>query len=192
MVKNRKLKIAVWHNLPSGGGKRALYQHVKGLTERGHSVESWCPSSANTTYLPLTDFAAEHVLPFEWENPSASGRLKNILYPYRSIETKLRAMKRHSAECAEEISAKNFDVLFANTCMFFRVPFVARTMNAKRLPAVLYLQEPYRWLYEALPDFPWVALPSAESLYSAPKNLKRFLRDSILFAVLDSRREKNA
>jgi len=35
------MKIAVWHNLPSGGGKRALYHHVRGLVERGHRVESW-------------------------------------------------------------------------------------------------------------------------------------------------------
>jgi len=34
-----RLKIAVWHNLPSGGGKRALYQHVKGLVDRGHDLE---------------------------------------------------------------------------------------------------------------------------------------------------------
>src|SRR5258708_7701650 len=26
-----RMKIAVWHNLPSGGGKRALHDHVRGL-----------------------------------------------------------------------------------------------------------------------------------------------------------------
>jgi hypothetical protein len=30
------MKIAVWQNLPSGGGKRALYYHVRGLVELGH------------------------------------------------------------------------------------------------------------------------------------------------------------
>src|SRR6266446_7167318 len=46
------VKIAVWHNLPSGGGKRALYYHVRGLVERGHTVESWCPPTADQSYLP--------------------------------------------------------------------------------------------------------------------------------------------
>jgi hypothetical protein len=32
------MKIAVWYNLPSGGAKRALYYHVRGLVERGHTV----------------------------------------------------------------------------------------------------------------------------------------------------------
>jgi len=36
------MRIAVWHNLPSGGAKRALYDHVRGLVDRGHSIESWC------------------------------------------------------------------------------------------------------------------------------------------------------
>jgi hypothetical protein len=31
------MKIAVWHNLGSGGGKRALYDHVVGLLARGHT-----------------------------------------------------------------------------------------------------------------------------------------------------------
>lgn len=173
----QKLKIAVWHNLPSGGGKRALYQHVKGLTERGHTVEAWCPSSADTAYLPLGDFIKEHILPFDWEDPPASGRLQNLLYPYRAVQTKLLAMERHCALCAEQIMSKGFDVLFANSCMFFRVPPLGRMVAA--VPSVLYLQEPYRWLYEALPKLPWLGMPRAESYPFSPKNLRRYLRDVV-------------
>ena len=57
------MKIAVWHNLPSGGGKRALYNHVRGLRERGHTLESWCPPTADQNYLPLSELIAEHVVP---------------------------------------------------------------------------------------------------------------------------------
>ncbi len=177
MKNNRKLKIAVWHNLPSGGGKRALYHHVEGLTKRGHAVEIWCPPIADTAYLPLTDFAVENILPFEWEFPSESGRINNILYPYREIQTKLLAMERHCALCAEQIISKNFDVLFANSCLLFRTPPLARMV--KNIPSILYLQEPYRWLYEALPNLPWLALHGAGTSPFSPKNLRRHLRDLI-------------
>ena len=60
-----KMRIAVWHNLPSGGGKRALYYHVRGLVEKGHSVEAWCPSTSDRNYLPLSELITEHVVPIE-------------------------------------------------------------------------------------------------------------------------------
>src|SRR5438270_5425310 len=46
------MKIAIWHNLPSGGAKRALHDQVVGLKARGHELEVWCPSSADPNYLP--------------------------------------------------------------------------------------------------------------------------------------------
>jgi hypothetical protein len=35
------MKIAVWHNLHSGGGSRALQYHIQGLISAGHEVEIW-------------------------------------------------------------------------------------------------------------------------------------------------------
>jgi len=173
----KKLRIAIWHNLPSGGAKRALYEHVKGLVGRGHYIEIWCPSTADPNYLPLSEFAQEHVLPFDWQSPAQAGRMENILYPYRSIATKLEAMERHCLACAKEISAGKFDVLFVAPCLFFRSSPLGRML--KPLPSVYYLQEPYRWLYEALPSLPWLALPDAVSSPYTPKNIKVFLRDLI-------------
>lgn len=187
----RKLNIAVWHNLPSGGGKRALYQHVKGLTERGHNVEVWCPSTADPDYLPLSEFAEEHVLPFDWKPPPMAGRIQGLMYHYRSIETKLAAMERHCAACVKQMADRQFDVMFANSCMFFRSPPLGRMLD--RLPSVFYLQEPYRWLYEALPSLPWLALPDSGTNPYTPKNLKRLLRDIINVQGfrLQAREERN-
>ena len=84
------MKIAVWHNLPSGGGKRSLYYHVKGLIERGHTVESWCPSTADRTYLPLDDLITEHIIPFNWEPRAAKtfvGKALNNFYDINGEKT---------------------------------------------------------------------------------------------------------
>ena len=59
------MRIAVWHNLNSGGGKRALYYHVKGLVERGHYVVSYCPDTVDQDFLPLSDLVEERVFPLK-------------------------------------------------------------------------------------------------------------------------------
>jgi hypothetical protein len=35
------MRIAVWHNLHSGGASRALQYHIQGLVAKGHEVEVW-------------------------------------------------------------------------------------------------------------------------------------------------------
>jgi len=173
----RKLRIAIWHNLRSGGGKRALFEHAKGLAARGHHIEVWSPSTADLSYLPMSEFVKEHVLPFEWQPPVQAGRIENILYFYRTIASKLAAMESHCLACANEISAGSFDVLLVNPCIYFRSSPLGRML--KSLPSVYYLQEPYRWLYEALPKLPWLALPDSGSSPYSPKNLKLLMRDLI-------------
>ncbi len=147
------MRIAVWHNLPSGGGKRALYNHVQGLVARGHHVEAWCPPTADQTYLPLSDLIVEHVVDLEWPV-----RHRRTDYWQLTLQTErsLAAMAAHCQTCAEAIDSGGFDILFANSCKFFRTPPIGRQA---RTPAVLYLQEPYRWLFEALPRLPWLAAP---------------------------------
>ena len=46
------MRIALWHNLPPGGGKRAFYDQVAGLVKLGHYVESWCPPSCGPAIPP--------------------------------------------------------------------------------------------------------------------------------------------
>lgn len=170
------MRIAIWHNLPSGGGKRALYYHVKGLVERGHYVESWCPSTADQSYLPLNTLITEHVKPFTWRPQEPKVRLGSWLAPYFDIVNKLKEMDRHTLECAQEINRGGFDLLFANSCMFFRTTAIGRYVS---LPRALYLQEPCRSLYEALPRSPWVALPSPKRYWEYPKFLVKFVQNWI-------------
>lgn len=171
------MRIAVWHNLPSGGGKRALYYHVRGLVERGHTVEVWCPPTADQRYLPLRDLVSEHVVPFDWTPLVGRGRLGEVAANYRNATAKLAAMDRHCRACADQINQGAYDVLFANACMLFRTTSIGRHV---RLPSALYLQEPFRWLYEALPELPWIALPSPGRVWSSRyRHLKRFIRNLV-------------
>lgn len=149
---HRTLRIAAWHNLPSGGGKRALHAHVHGLLERGHSIEVWRPPTSDESYLPLSGLAPEHVVPLDWSD----ARRPSLLARAGAEVGLLRAAERHCRQCAAEIDDGGFDIVFANGCRFLRVPPLARFL---RTPSAIYLNEPHRTLYEALPRLPWAALP---------------------------------
>lgn len=147
------MKIAIWHNLPSGGGKRALYDQVRGLLARGHHIESWCPTTADQSYLPLSELITEHILPIE--RPTRTDWDRRLRIPGR-VEAPLAGMEAHCAACADAIAAGGFDILYAHCCPFFAVTPIGRLVP---LAKALYLQEPFRVLYEAMPTLPWVAPP---------------------------------
>src|SRR3989304_6695114 len=113
---NKKLKIAIRHNLPSGGGKRQLYNHVKGLVERGHYLESWCPDTADQKSLPLSNIIKENIIPLNKKN-----RLFNYpSKPLSVVKDLLAGIEQHCKICAEEINNRDFDILFANACVYLR------------------------------------------------------------------------
>jgi glycosyltransferase involved in cell wall biosynthesis len=159
------VKIAVWHNLPSGGGKRALHDHVKGLLQRGHIVEAWCPPTADRTFLPLCSLIREHVVSLD-PAPRTIGRV--LGNTYATTTAQLAAMDQHCARCATEIGRGGFDVLFVGSCRLFRTSPIARYAN---LPSAIYLQEPFRSLYEATPPLPWLAPESLGRNYEATPKL---------------------
>jgi len=95
----------------------------------------------------------EHIRPLNHllERPQRYS-LARAFHRYNSTVFALNAMEEHCRTCVDEIETGSFDVIFANACTLFRTSPIGRLTN---LPSVLYLQEPYRWLFEALPKLPW-------------------------------------
>ncbi len=167
------MRIALWHNLPSGGAKRALYDQVTGLLKLGHEVESWCPPSADQRFLPLSDLVREHIVAVEHVRPSKATRLWEVA---RDKDANVEAMNSHCLQCAREIDTEGFDVLFAGACMDFRVTAVGRYVG---VPSVLYLQEPHRAFYEAFPRPPWAADERSEGWWHSPRELRKATKRAI-------------
>ena len=172
------MKIAVWHNLPSGGGKRALYYHVRGLVEKGHSVEAWCPSTSSRTYLPLSNLIREHVLPIKIPHRNKFMARTPLLPEFHGDQLhQAKALDEHCQRCADEINRGNFDILFANSSLIHAVSSIGRYVNTKK---VLYLQEPSRGLYEATGGgLPWVAIPAQSRPWMHPSYMRWFVFDLI-------------
>jgi len=168
------MRIAIWHNLPSGGGKRALYGQVAGLLDRGHEVEAWCPPRTDSDYLPLSDLITEHEVPLE--APVLPGWKRNLVEIANDIRIDIAAMDRHCGHCVREMTSGSFDILFANSCTQYRTTAIGRLSP---LRSVLYLQEPYRWLYEAVPDFVWAADQRPQGWWHRPRPLAEAARASV-------------
>ena len=164
------MKIAVWHNLPSGGGKRALYSHIKVLKERGHYLEAWTTDLSSKDYLPLTDLILEHTLPIKlkWD---ASISYSN---PIIRIQNQISIMQEHCKSCVQEIESQGFDMIFVNSCQFLYMSFISNYAN---IPSILYLGEPHRRLYEALPENIWQAQFSHFLLKKSKTFFKEFRRN---------------
>ncbi len=177
------MKIAVWHNLLSGGGSRALQQHIRGLAQRGHYLEVWTSSLADSHFLDAEAYAGQpHVLPLNMTI--------RIRHQYRdklstlgfSPDTQVRRMLDFCRRCADEINAGGFDVLFANSCVYFMMPYIGRFIN---IPTVLYLGEPNRSLFEAHPDLIWEGLPAASDHWRETQYWSRYWDD--LFRIRQAR-----
>ena len=150
------MKIAIWHNLPSGGGKRALYNHTKALKERGHFIESWTTDCSNESYLPLSKIVKEARTPLYHEIDKAN-KIKDPLKRAHKVNSLLKA---NAKICAREIDSKNFDIVFANSCMFTNMPYIGLYLNT---PCAIYLGEPFRRLFEATENFNVWELPKKKS-----------------------------
>ncbi len=170
------MKIAVWHNLPSGGGKRALHQHVKGLTQRGHEIETWSPPGADQSYLPLSDLAREHLVPLAWEHVTKKGLPGKIRGACLDTFAMIRAFEEHCRLCAKEINGGGFDLLYAASSRYMAVAPMGRYVT---IPKLLYLQEPSRPLYEALPNLPWAAPELGTGAWKKPRAVAEFLGDFV-------------
>ena len=157
------MKIAVWHNLHSGGGSRALQYHVHGLVQKGHQVEIWAdkPDADGFMHLPVSVKLHKVPLKYDEQQTSLKERFASVFF---KKDSNMKAMEKHCQQCALEINQGGFDVLFANSCFYYGVPFISRFVD---IPKILYLGEPNRYLYEAMPEQIWEAPEDTTSKWNS-------------------------
>ncbi len=135
------MKIAVFHNLPSGGAKRALYGYVEYLTKNNHQVDVFVPSTANENFLPLNKIVSNvHVFPV----PTT---LVNSIYsaikyiPPQIKKVSLRDLEKTEQNIAEVINKGSYDIVFSEQDQFTMAPFLLKYLKK---PHVYYCQQPLR------------------------------------------------
>jgi glycosyltransferase involved in cell wall biosynthesis len=166
------MKIAIWHNLPSGGGARALNYHLNGLVRRGHTIELWSCNPTADGFIQIPDSVKIHQIPLKrHQKESFSDKFNSYFY---DKNRNMIEMEKHCQTCADEINQGGFNLLFANSCFYYAVPFIGRFVNIKK---VLYLGEPFRFFYESMPNFVWQAPQSLFKNLFRRSYWKAFLAD---------------
>lgn len=115
-------------------------------------------------------------MPLAQEPRKRKSKFKQPLSPYYKVLKDIQAMDAHCQQCAAQINRGGFDVLFANPCAFFRTTAIGRYVE---IPTAIYLQEPNRGLYEALPQLPWAAIPPPVKTWWSGSYLSAFLKNLI-------------
>jgi glycosyltransferase involved in cell wall biosynthesis len=136
------MKIAVYHNLPSGGGKRALFEITRRLAAR-HEIDVFTLSTANHDFCDLRPHCQQHLVsPFQ-PLPLARRPIGRLNQGIRSAD--LLRLERVQRQIAVQIDAGGYDVVFVHNCQFSQSPGLLKFL---RTPSVYYCQEPPRQLYE--------------------------------------------
>lgn len=177
------MNLALYHNLPSGGGKRALFEMTRRLAER-HAVDVYTLSTAEHEFCDLRPFVRRHVVfPFR-PLPLARRPFGRFNQGIRTADLlRLEAVQRR---IAAQIDATGHDVVFAHNCQFGQSPGLLKFL---RTPSVYYCQEPPRQLYEPMAQRPYLQFSRAQRLGNLFDPLPMLYRR--ILATLD-RRNVNA
>ncbi len=140
---NRKqLKIAVFHNLPSGGAKRSLYTYVNYLTQQGHIVDVFIPETANEEYLPL-DSVANNLIKYDVKPSFFREKIYSIFSYVPAIikRVSVNNVMKTEQKIAEDLNDSSYDIVYCEQDQFTMTPIIFKYLTK---PSIYYCQQPIR------------------------------------------------
>ncbi len=138
-----KPKIAVFHNLPSGGAKRVLFENLKGLKDYYdfYLYDLRGPYDDFLSIKPL----CKKTFTFEFKETPLLPRPFGFLNSFCRLYDILRLNCLHK-KIAEEIDKENYSLVFIFADRFTQTPFLLKHLKTKSL---YYCHDPYiRSVYE--------------------------------------------
>lgn len=170
----KQLRIAVYHNLHSGGALRALHGMLKGLEGR-FQFDLYAPSCSENRFFDLLSLVDTHSIYAFKPLPQLRQPFGRLNYAARYLDLfRIEALQK---KIAREIDRKNYDLVFIHHCQFTQAPAILRYLKT---PTVYYLNEPLRSAYE----------PPVFRSYSVKRSYKQALDRLDLLRALYLRRRK--
>lgn len=133
------MRIAFFHNLPPGGGKRSAYEWVKYMSER-HEVDLYIYDSSAENFLDIRPLVNKTVL---------IGGARASSHGYFGRLFALNRVHRLSRQLAKEIDSAGYDLAFVMQCQVSNSPFVLRHLKT---PSLYFCHEPLARMLE--PHYP--------------------------------------
>lgn len=136
------MQMAIFHDLPSGGAKRAVYEVARRLAAN-HDVDVYTLSTAEHSFCDLRPLVRHHeVFDFVPTPPHASplGRLNQ----WRRSKD-LDRLAFLSQRIAAEIDRRRYDIAYVHPSMWTEAPTV---LSFLKIPTVYHLHEILRRVYD--------------------------------------------
>jgi glycosyltransferase involved in cell wall biosynthesis len=134
---SHSLRIALFHNLPSGGAKRAIFEWVR-LLAQCHKIDVYTLSGADHNYCDIRPLVNAHYIwdfvPRRLYN-SPFGRL-NQYQRWRDLAT----LTRLEQNVAKEINRRQYDIAFLQPCVYTYTPALTEYL---KIPSIYYLHEAF-------------------------------------------------
>lgn len=159
------MKIAVFHDLASGGAQRFLYEYAKLLKERGHQLFFFCFETSERAFMPFEKITDDIVIyplkfrqaKFRWTRPWAT--LRN-LFVYLNASRLL----------AGQINQGGYDFVFVHPSRYIHNSPILKYLKGK---TVFFCQEIGREFYERY-HFDKLEKPEVKFWSSSSKMLRFF------------------
>jgi glycosyltransferase involved in cell wall biosynthesis len=161
------MKIALFHNLPLGGAKRAVYEMTVQLAKCGHSIDEYCFSTSDKENLQLEPYIDSVTsIPLTW-SPLMKHHVPMMtsyinLYIWMRNYQKLIAASKSTAVKIEE---GDYDIIFINDCQYSLNPFI---LTFIRKPSIFYNHHGALWKPSKLMKTNNSLLDIAREIYTIP------------------------
>lgn len=146
------MNIAIYHNIPDGGAKRAFYHLAMHLVEYGHELDLYTFDVEQEQCFRLSPYARKvyskksPLLPIVKRGHPLIANNRNIYRQFKNIQR----INRFSQKFATLINTGGYDVAIVTHCQHFQSPNILRFLT---IPTIYYCQEPFRRFYEPLVGF---------------------------------------
>lgn len=140
-------KIAIYHNLTSGGSKREAYEFAREFVRLGHTVHVFSPSTADEDFLPLGGVAHRNIR-FDLKLPSETRLRLPGIRKYIDLAILLINLKRldsFARRVATAIDAEGYDFVLVHHDRVVQSPYLLRHLRTR---SAYYCAEPMRKFYE--------------------------------------------
>ncbi len=141
------MRIALYHNLTSGGSKREAYELSRQLVKNGHTVQAFLPSTANEEYLPLAPviqkvntYTLDEIKPIKYRIPGL-----RKYFDFFLLLINAHRLDRMTKIIAKEIDGGGFDFVFAHNDRIVQSPYILNYLNS---PSFFFCAEINRGVYE--------------------------------------------
>src|SRR3989442_2027888 len=141
------MRVAVFHNLPSGGAQRALHGVVSHLAKVGCTVDVFTPSTAEDRFLSLTGLA--RTVTVSRVRTTLGGLLRSTLRylpPVGPLNVSLADLEASHRQLAATINRGDYDAVLVEQDRYTMSPFILKFLDT---PHVYYCQHTHR-LHERL------------------------------------------